>query len=143
MATGKLPGSLQAPLSLSFRDSWARREATERIRPATADVELGSARSASARGPAREREQSVCSYWGGGSGNGYSTLKMKVFEPVSSTVWSITGRSFGLCPCCGAVGLARSSARACFSESVLTHSLTRQDRRERTSSHLRRPSCQM
>lgn len=111
MATGKLPGSLQAPLSLSFRDSWTRREAIERIRPATADVELGSARSASARGPAREREQSVCSYWGGGSGNGYSTLKMKVFEPVSSTVWSITGRSFGLCPCCGAVGLALSRVR--------------------------------
>ena len=97
---------MQAPLTLSFRDSWTRGEAVERLRPATAVVELGGD-----RGPARERDQKVCSYWGGDPGNRYSTLKLKVFEPVSSTVWSITGRSFGLCPCCGAVGLALSRVR--------------------------------
>ena len=88
-----------------FRDSWARREEAAKARPATASVEKGASSSGngaaggSARRAAsgqRQREQSVVNYWGGGGGQ--SALRMKVFEPVSSTVWSITGRSFGLCP---------------------------------------------
>ena len=38
-------------------------------------------------------------YWSGGKGN--SIVRTKVYEPVSSTFWSITGRSVGLtftCP---------------------------------------------
>ncbi len=76
-----------------FRDSWARRGEDAKTRPATAAVELGTSSSAAG---GRQREQSVVNYWGGGGGQ--SALRMKVFEPVSSTVWSITGRSFGLCP---------------------------------------------
>jgi hypothetical protein len=52
---------------------------------------------ASARSPADNTRPVLIHphhYWSGGKGN--SIVRTKVYEPVSSTFWSITGRSVGL-----------------------------------------------
>ncbi len=60
-------------------------------------------RPASASSPADDSTRPVSihahHYWSGGKGN--SIVRTKVYKPVSSTFWSITGRSVGLtftCP---------------------------------------------
>ena len=37
------------------------------------------------------KEECKVTYWAGGSGR----VRVKSFEPVASTIWSVTGRSFG------------------------------------------------
>jgi hypothetical protein len=48
----------------------------------------------SSAGQMQAREECKVTYWAGGTGR----VRIKTFEPVASTIWSVTGRSFGEFP---------------------------------------------